>query len=70
MANRRLDEQDTLMVRIAMRGPKSNARMHAMLKQHEENDARTSTMKIQPRDIEYIRKAAEAPDVLQFLAMI
>jgi hypothetical protein len=64
-------EQDSLMIRIAMRGPKANARVHAMLLRDKENEARPGAVKIQPADVDFIAMAADkAPDVNDFLAVI
>jgi len=68
--NREL-ERDSLTVRIAMRGPKANARVHAMLKRDAENEARPGAVKIQPADVAYVAMAADkALDVNDFLAVI
>ena len=63
-------QEESLMVRIAMRGPKANARLHAMLQIDKENESRTERQRIQPEEVDYVRKAVEAPDVLQFLAVV
>jgi len=68
--NREL-EREQLMVRIGMRGPKANARMAAMLRRDEENDARPGAVKIQPDDVKYVALLADkVQDVNQFLELI
>ena len=63
-------QEESLMVRIAMRGPVANARLQAMLTIDKENEVRSNRPRIQPAEVDYIRKAVEAPDVLQFLAVV
>jgi hypothetical protein len=66
----RIQDEESLMVRIAMRGPVANARMHAMLAIDKENENRQDRVRIQQSQIDYIRQAVNAPDVLQFLAVV
>ena len=64
-------DRETLMVRMAMRGPKANARMHALLTRDKENDARPGAVKIQPDDVKYVALLADkVQDVNQFLELI
>ena len=70
MRRKELD-RESLMVRMAMKGPKAHARTHAMLVRDAENEARPGAVKIQPADVAYIAMAADkALDVNDFLAVI
>jgi len=50
--------------------PRSFANIKASAIAQAEVDARPDRPRIQPEEIDYIRKAAEAPDVNLFLAVI
>ena len=68
--DKKLGHED-LITRIAMRGPKANARFHAMLAVDKENEARPGAVKIQPDDVKYVALLADkVQDVNQFLELI